>query len=61
MNDRTVHRAIHQGARTVPVEQRSKRIRGDVRIHPDEVELAIELARADRIEQAIAAYRKRTP
>ena len=59
MNDRTVHRAIHQGTRTVPVESRSRVIRGDVRIFPDEVQLALEMARDDRTEQAIAAYKAR--
>lgn len=59
MRDTTIGRAIKQGTRTIPVESRSKIIRGDVRIFPDEVALALEMARNDRTEQAIAAYKAR--
>lgn len=64
MNDRTVYRAVHQGAKTVPVDPaaRSKRIRGNVPLAPDEIAVAIEMAREDRIEQDIRdyAHRKRS-
>lgn len=59
MRDTTIGRAIRLGTRTIPVESRSRVIRGDVRIFPDEVALALEMARADRTEQDIAAYKAR--
>jgi len=63
MNDRTITRASRQGTHTVPVDRpRTKRIRSDMKIWPDEVALAVEMARADRIEQSIRdyAHRKRS-
>lgn len=63
MNDRTITRASRQGAKTTPVEgrkPRSKRIYNNVALTKDEIELAVEMARADRVEQEIRdyAYRK---
>ena len=59
MNDRTITRACRAGAKTVPVDgrPRPKEIRGDVTLDPDELALALELARADRIEQQIRDYK----
>lgn len=54
--DRTITRASRQGTRTIPVESRSKQVRGDSRIFPDEIALAVEMARNERIERDIAAY-----
>jgi len=59
MNDRTVSRAIKQGTRSQPVSDRRRRpirLRGVVTLAPDELALAIELARAERIKDDIAAY-----
>lgn len=62
MRDNPVHRAYRQGAHTVPVDPaaRSKRIRDNPRLAPDEIQLAVEMARSDRVEQDIRdyAYRK---
>lgn len=64
MNDRTITRAARQGARTVPVERKPHppTIRGNVTLTPDELELAMEMARSDRLEQSLRdyAHRKRT-
>ncbi len=56
MNDRTVTRASRRGTHTVPIEARSKRIRSDTKLYPDEIALAVDMARADRIERDIEAY-----
>ena len=63
MNDRTITRASRQGAKTTPVEGRKprpKRIYNNVVLTRDEIALAVEMARGDRIEQSIRdyAYRK---
>jgi hypothetical protein len=63
MIDRTVKQAATAGIRTVPAERRyAKRVRGNVTLAPDDVALAVEMARAERIERDIASYaiRKRT-
>lgn len=61
MNDRTVTRACRAGAKTIPVEKprRAKKITGNITLTPSELALAMELARADRIEQDIQNYRDR--
>jgi hypothetical protein len=64
MNDRTIPRAARAGVKTIPVEKRvrPKRVRNNVRLTPDEIALAVNIARADRIEQDTRdyAYKKRT-
>jgi hypothetical protein len=61
MNDRTVTRAARAGTKTIPVESRArpKAIRGNIDITPDEVTLAIEMAKSDRIKQDIRDYADR--
>lgn len=62
MRDNPVHRAYRQGAKTTPVEhKRPKEIRGNVALTADELALALEMARGERVEQDIRdyAYRKR--
>jgi hypothetical protein len=61
MNDGTVKRAVRHGARTRPIEHkpRPKVIRGDVALPRDELALAMEMARADRIKQDIRDYAHR--
>jgi len=59
MNDHTVKRAIKQGTRSQPIPDRRRRpirLRGEVTLAPDELALAMELARAERIKDDIAAY-----
>ena len=59
MNDNTVKRAVRRGTRSQPVSDRRRRpirLRGEVTLAPDELALAMELARAERIEDDIAAY-----
>jgi hypothetical protein len=58
MNDRTIPRAVRQGARTAPVEHkpRPKKIRGNISLTPDELVTAMEMARAERVEQQIRDY-----
>lgn len=56
MKVRTITRASRRGAHTVPIEARSKRIRGDTKLYPDEIALAMDMARADRIERDIKEY-----
>lgn len=57
MNDRTITRASRQGTRSVPIDQpRTTRIRNDTQFFPDEIALAVEMARTERIERDIAAY-----
>ncbi|UUG70006.1 hypothetical protein SEA_ZUCKER_47 [Arthrobacter phage Zucker] len=64
MNDRTVHQAVKRRAKSVAVESRArpKQIRGNIDITPDELALALDMARKDRVEQDIRdyAHRKRT-
>ncbi|UYM26596.1 hypothetical protein SEA_BAUER_47 [Arthrobacter phage Bauer] len=66
MNDRIVVRAARSwvGTKTTPVEGRArpKQIRGNIDITPDELALALDMAREDRVEQDIRdyAHRKRT-
>lgn len=58
MNDRTITRAARHGTKTTPVDTkpRPKRIGDSTRLRPDEIALAMELARADRTEQEIRDY-----
>lgn len=58
MNDRTIPRACKAGARTVPVDRprRAKKISGNITLSPSELAIAMELARADRVEQQIRDY-----
>ena len=58
MNDRTVARACRQGTKTTPVEGKPRRFRiyNNVVLTQEEIELAVEMARADRIEQSIRDY-----
>jgi hypothetical protein len=65
MIDRTVKQAATAGIRTVPVpsaRRNAKYIRGDIRLAHEEVAIAVEMARTERIERDIASYaiRKRT-
>ncbi len=56
-SDRTITRASRTGARTVPVEHRkAKYIRGDIKLNAEELAIAMELARGDRIDRDLAAY-----
>jgi len=61
MNDRTVHQAIKGRAKTAPVESRArpKTIRGNIDLTPDELSLAIDMARSARIEHDICEYKDR--
>jgi hypothetical protein len=55
--DRTIKQAATAGIRTVPTERRyAKRIRGNVTLAPADVALAVEMARAERIEHDIRDY-----
>ncbi len=57
MNDRTITRASRQGTRTAPIEGRkAKYIRGEIKLSPEELAIAMELARGDRIDRDLAAY-----
>ena len=58
MNDRTITRACRQGAKTTPVEGKPRRFRiyNNVVLTQEEIELAVEMARADRMEHDIRAY-----
>ena len=58
MRDNTVKQAIKAGARTTPVERKPRRFRiyNNVVLTADEIELAVDMARADRIEQSIRDY-----
>jgi hypothetical protein len=64
MNDRTITRASRRGTKSTPIEQHPKRttIRSNIRLTPEEIAVAMELARSDRVEEQIEAYalRKRT-
>lgn len=61
MNDQTIPRAARAGVRTVPVEKRvrPRRVRNNTRLTPDEIAAAVDMARSDRTERDIAAYRVR--
>ena len=58
MNDRTITRASRRGNHTVPVDNHPKRttIRSDIRLTPEEIAVAMQIAQADRIERDIDAY-----
>jgi len=58
MIDNTVKRAIRSGAKTTPVERKPRRFRiyNNVVLTQEEIALAVEMARADRIERDIRAY-----
>lgn len=58
MNDRTIPRAVRQGARTQPVESkpRPQPVRGNPTLTPDELAIALEMARTERIDRDVAAY-----
>ena len=58
MRDTTVSRACRQGTKTTPIENKPRRFRiyNNVVLTSDEIELAVEMARADRIEQSIRDY-----
>jgi len=64
MIDRTVHQAVKGRAKTVPVadKPRAKAVRGNVTLEPDELALALDMARSDRLEQELHDYacRKRS-
>jgi len=61
MNDRTVQRAVKGRARTVPVDSKpkAKKVRGNVTLTPDELTLALDMARSDRLEQELRDYAHR--
>ena len=61
MNDRTVQRAVKGRARTVTVESKpkAKKVRGNVTLTPDELTLALDMARSDRLEQELRDYAHR--
>ncbi len=60
MNDRTVTRASRAGAHTVPVESgKPKQKQYEPKLRPDEITLALEVARQKRIKEDIAAYAAR--
>jgi hypothetical protein len=59
MIDRTVKQAATAGIRTQPVpsaRRNAKYIRGDIRLAHEEVAIAVEMARNERIEQQIRDY-----
>jgi len=58
MRDATITRACRQGAKTTPVEGKPRRFRiyNNVVLTADEIELAVEMARADRLEQQLRDY-----
>jgi len=59
VRDSTVSRACRQGTKTTPVEGKPRRFRiyNNVVLTQEEIELAVEMARADRIEQSIRDYK----
>lgn len=60
MNDRTVSRAARHGIQTVPVESaKPKQKQYEPKLRPDEITLALELARQKRVKDDIAAYATR--
>ncbi len=62
MIDRTVKQAATAGIRTQPVpspRRNARYIRGDIRLAHEEVAIAVEMARSERVEQDIAAYARR--
>ena len=58
MRDATITRACRQGAKSTPVENKPRRFRiyNNVVLTQEEIELAVEMARADRIERDVRAY-----
>ena len=58
MIDRTVHQAVKGRAKTVPVDRKpkAKTIRGNVTLAPDEIALALDMARSARLEQELSDY-----
>ena len=58
MRDTTVARACRQGTKTTPVENKPRRFRiyNNVVLTQEEIELAVDMARTDRIEQSIRDY-----
>ena len=62
MMDRTVNQAVKGHAKTVRLDDKpkAKTIRGNVRLAPDEIALALDMARSDRLEQELSDYAYRT-
>lgn len=58
MRDMTITRASRRGTKTSPVENHPKRttIRSDIRLTAEEVAVALDIARSDRVEAEIEAY-----
>ena len=58
MRDATVSRACRQGTKTTPVEGKPRRFRiyNNVVLTQEEIALAVEMARADRLEQQLRDY-----
>lgn len=60
MNDRTVTRASRHGVHTVPVESgKPKQKQYEPKLRPDEIALALEIARQKRIKEDLEAYKAR--
>jgi hypothetical protein len=60
MNDRTTTRASRYGAHTIPVESgKTKQKQYEPKLRPNEIALALEIAREKRIKEDIAAYAAR--
>ncbi|WP_284763424.1 hypothetical protein [Arthrobacter sp. efr-133-R2A-63] len=60
MNDRTVTRAARHGVQTVPVESgKPKQKQYEPKLRPEEITLALEIARQKRIKEDIEAYKAR--
>ncbi|MCZ9884109.1 hypothetical protein [Arthrobacter sp. B2a2-09] len=56
MNDRTITRAARHGVQTVPVESgKPKQKQYEPKLRPDEITLALEIARQKRVKEDIAA------
>lgn len=65
MSDQPSHRATRRNLATQPIPRgkpHPKNIRGNITLSPDELALALEFARADRLEQQLRGYawKKRT-
>lgn len=59
MNDRTITRASRRGIKTAPITKphpTRTTIRSDIRLTAEEIAVALELARGDRLEEQIEAY-----
>jgi len=58
MRDTTVSRACRQGTKTTPIENKPRRFRiyNNVVLTQEEIALAVEMARTDRVEQSIRDY-----